>query len=195
MDEQLDMDALKKAEAAAASGMPDIYQTIQDESSWLGRLASKIPGLKGYMEQSRRREADQMLRKALADRLAEVRLRLGRVQEDLSRDIILAIDHAEPIGRVDNRLMGLMGKVKDAPVGYAGFFDAVKIKAEDLHAIYQFDETLLQHIDIIAAQVEALADAVQTGGDVGSAVRALDQAATNAVNVFAGRQELLAGVA
>ncbi len=192
MDEIVNSDELKKGKTAG--GVSDLYTQIQDESSWLGKLLSKVPGLKGYMETSRRREADQMLRYAVANRLEEVRLRLARVQEDMSHDIILAIDYAEPVGRVDNRLMGLIGKIKDAPVGYSGFFDAVKIDAEDMQAIYQFDESMLHHADILAAQVEVLSKAVNDGGDVAGALRELDNAVKEANTAFAGRQELLAGL-
>ena len=90
--------------------------------------------------------------------------------------------------------MGLIGKIKDAPVGYSGFFDAVKIDAEDMQAIYQFDESMLHHADILAAQVEVLSKAVNDGGDVAGALRELDNAVKEANTAFAGRQELLAGL-
>ena len=129
----------------------DLFNKIQGESTGLGNLLNKIPGLDGYMERSRRREADQLLRKTIADRLEGSRLQLGGISEELSRDIIKAIDHAEPLGRVDTRLMGLIGKVKDAPQGYAGFFDAIKVKEEDLARIYAFDENMLNKAEEIAA--------------------------------------------
>ena len=78
-----------------------------------------------------RREADQLLRETLSDRLEESRLQLSSVHQELSGDIVKAIDFAESLGRADTRLMGLIGKIKDAPQGYAGFFDAVKIKEDD----------------------------------------------------------------
>lgn len=193
MDETVTPDDLKHGKAAGS--VTDLYTQIQDESSWLGKLLSKVPGLKGYMESSRRREADQILRQTIANRLEEVRLRLARVQEAMSRDIILAIDFAEPVGRVDNRLMGLIGKIKDAPVGYSGFFDAVKIEADDLESIYHFDESMLHHADILAEQVEALNQAVSDNGDVAGALRDLDTAVKDANTAFAGRQEMMAGLA
>ncbi|VAW31201.1 hypothetical protein MNBD_CHLOROFLEXI01-4598, partial [hydrothermal vent metagenome] len=78
----------------------DLFNKIQGESSGLGSLLEKIPGLDGYMERSRRRQADQLLRETIATRLEGSRLQLGSITEELSRDIILAIDHAEPLGRV-----------------------------------------------------------------------------------------------
>lgn len=173
----------------------NLFGKITEESSGLGSLLSKIPGLSGYMERSRRREADQLLRETIASRLEGSRLKLGGVHQELSRDIIKAIDFAEPLGRADTKLMGLVGKIKDAPTGYAGFFDAVKVKEEDLAQIYTFDEQLLGHADQIESAVAALHKAVVENGDVGGNIRALDAAAQEANDVFAKRGELLAGVA
>lgn len=172
----------------------DLFNKIQGESTGLGNLLSKIPGLDGYMERSRRREADQLLRQTIAARLEGSRLQLGSISEELSRDIIKAIDHAEPLGRVDTRLMGLIGKVKDAPQGYAGFFDAIKVKEDDLARIYAFDENMLNHADQIEASTAALEKAVVDDGDVSYAIRDLDSAVKEANTTFDGRDEVIKGI-
>lgn len=172
----------------------DLYDKIKGESSGLGNLLSKIPGLDGYMERSRRREADQMLRETIASRLEEIRLQLSGVHQELSRDIVKAIDFAEPLGRTDNRLMGLIGKIKDAPQGYAGFFDAVKVKEDDLARLYAFDESMLQHAEEIADGTATLLEAVMGEGDLGAAIRELDESVREANLVFASRDEVLSGI-
>lgn len=177
------------------SDIPDMYEKIESESSLLGKIASYIPGFSGYMERSRRREADQILRTTIAGRLEQIRLQLGSIQQDLSRDIILAIDHAEPLGRADTCLMGLVGKIKDAPQGYAGFFDAVKVKEDDLQRIYVFDEGMMNHVDQISATVAALQKAVLDGGDIAGTIRQLSAECQEANSVFNSRQEVLSGVA
>ncbi len=177
------------------SPVPDMYEKIQDESTFLGKIASKIPGFSGYMEKSRRREADEILRRTLSDRMEASRLELSAVHEELSRDILLAIDHAEPLGRIDNRLMGLIGKVKDAPQGYAGFFDAVKVQEDDLARVYEFDNNMMAYADHIATGVAAVQKAVNDGGNVGQAIRDLDRTVQEANSTFGSRQEILTGVA
>lgn len=172
----------------------DLYEKIQGESTGLGNLLSKIPGLDGYMERSRRREADQLLRETIVARLEEARLHLGQVQEKLGRDMVAAMDHAEPLGQVDTRLMGLIGKIRDAPQGYAGFFDAVKVKEEDLARLYVFDEQFLTKTDQIALNVVSLEKTVDEGGDVGAAIRELDDAVREANATFAERNETLMGI-
>jgi hypothetical protein len=177
------------------SHVPDMYDKITDHSTILGKIASKIPGFSGYIERSRRREADQILRVTISARLEEARLQLANVQQELSNDIIKAIDHAEPIGRADTRLMGLIGKIKDAPQGYAGFFDAVKIKEDELTRIYSFDENMLNYAEEISASVAALKKAAVDDGDITGAIRALDQILRDANTEFTKREEILSGVA
>ena len=174
--------------------LPDMYGKIQDESSALGDLAAKIPGFSGYIERSRRREADQLLRETIAARLEGSRLTLSTVHQELSRDIVKAMDPAEPLGRADTRLMGLIGKVRDAPQGYAGFFDAVKVKEDDLARIYAFDESMLAYCDQINDDVDLLERAVFDDGEIDDAVRALDSTLREANGTFDSRQEILSGV-
>lgn len=172
----------------------DLYNKIQGESTGLGKLLEKLPGLSGYMERSRRREADQLLRQTIVGRLEEIRLQLGTVHQELSGDIIKAMDYMEPLGRADTKLMGLIGKINDAPQGYAGFFDAVKVKEEDLARLYAFDENMLNHVDLIEANVNALAKAVRDDGDIKAAIRELDTAVSAANTTFADRTEVIKGV-
>ena len=172
----------------------DLYTKITGEQSGLQKLLSKIPGLRGYMEKGRRREADQLLRTTVASRLEETRVQLGAVQEELSRDIVKSIDHAEPLGRVDTRLMGLIGKIKDAPQGYAGFFDAVKVKEDDLARIYAFDENMLNYADQVTVGVAALEKASRDDGDIGGAIRELDNVLREANTTFSSRDEIIQGI-
>ena len=173
----------------------DIYEKIAgEESTSLGNLLAKIPGLDGYMERGRRRDADQILRDTIAKRLEEVRMRLSNVHHELSRDIGLAMRYAEDLGRADNRLMGLIGKIKDAPQGYAGFFDAIKVKEDDLARIYVFDNQMLNNVDQLANDVDALNDAVSMGANISEALRQLNNDLGTANEVFNSRNEVLMGI-
>ncbi len=176
------------------SSVPDMYDKIEGEGSGLGQLASKIPGFDGYIERSRRREADQKLRIAIANRLEESRLHLANIHQDLGRDIVKAMDYSEDLGRADTRLMGLIGKIRDAPGGYAGFFDAVKIKEDDLARIYEFDESMLSFCNQIDADIDSLESATLEDGDIKSSIRAIDLTLREANAAYQGRQEILSGV-
>mgnify|MGYP003617863639 FL=1 len=173
----------------------DLNEMIGDERRIFSKLLSKIPGFRGYMEKTSRRDADQLLRDTISGRMQQARLDLGSVQHALSRDIILGIEYAEPIGRADNQLMGLLSKIKDAPQGYAGFFDAVKVDENDLARLYQFDELMLGHADQIVADVAALYKAVTDGSNISAAIATLNQDLQTANAAFNSRQEVINQVA
>lgn len=169
----------------------DLNEMIGDERRLFGKLLSKIPGFRGYMEKKSRRDADQLLRDTISGRLQQTRLELAGVQQAMGRDIIMGIEYAEPIGRADNLLMGLISKIKDAPQGYAGFFDAVRVDEDDLARLYRFDEMMLDHADQIAADVAALQKAVTEGSNIDTAIALLNHNLQGANLAFNSRQEVL----
>lgn len=169
----------------------DLYTTITGDSTGLGNLLARIPGLSGYMERGRRRDADQLLRTTISARLNAVRMELSTVHQALAGDIMKAVEYAEELGRADGQLMGLAAKINDAPQGYAGFFDAVKVKAEDLARLYQFDELMLNFTDQISADTDALTKAVNSEGDIRGTIRDLNNDLHEANQVFNSRQEVL----
>ena len=172
----------------------DLFAKIQGESSRLEDLLNKIPGLGGYMEKGKRRDADQLLRETLAARLDGIRLNFSTVHQDISHDIIKAIDHAEPLGRADTLFNAVIGKIKDAPVGYAGFFDAIKVNEEDLARIYAFDESMIAHVDQIEASTNALTKSAKEDGDIGGGIRELTAVLREANETFSGRDEVIKGI-
>ena len=164
---------------------------IEAGLNWFEQTARKIPGFKGYLELRDRREADQLLRESIAAKLDQTRLLFSSVHESLAGDIIKAIDFAEPLGRIDNRLMGLIGKIKDAPQGYSGFFDAAKVDGEVLDRLYSFDFAMLAHAESIAANVDLLKVAVNNDANIMDAVKKLDESVKDANASFATRNEII----
>jgi hypothetical protein len=173
----------------------DLYQQIAgEESTTLGDLLSRIPGISGYMERGRRRDADQILRETIVGRLEQVRLRLNGVNHDLSQNMGLAMQYAEQVGRVDTQLMGLTGKINDAPQGYAGFFDAIKVKADDLARLYFFDQEMLGYVDLLDEDVSALQTAVLNETAIDEAIKQLLNDVAQANETFSARTEVLRGI-
>ncbi|MCB0011841.1 MAG: hypothetical protein KDE28_29645 [Anaerolineales bacterium] len=178
-----------------SSSVGDMFEKITDEQTFLGKIASKIPGFSGYREREQRRDADQLMRNAIARDIDDLRLSLGNIQLDLNRDIMKSIEHADSLGTVDTRLMGLAKKLRAAPVGYAGLFDPIKIKEEELAEIYNFDNSMLNYVSAAAKQLSALEAAVAEDGDIAGSIRALDLTLRDANETFNQRQDLLSGTA
>ena len=169
----------------------DLFSKIVGEERKLEELLKKVPGLGGYMEKNQRREADAILRQTIVDRLERTRVQLSNVHQEIANDIVRAMDFAAPLGRADTRLMGLIGKINDAPQGYEGFFDAIKVKEDDLARLYAFDENMLNHAEAIDTAVSALESAAMNGEDLKGLIRELDSTVQAANETFAQRNEVL----
>ena len=119
-------------------------------------LTLKIPGYGGYRQKELRRDADKMLRMRLARSYEEQMRRLGGLQLELTnRGELSAVMALE---RVSLKLQLLIDRMKTASYGYSGFFDAVKIKEEQLDALYEFDSGLAEGADRISDLLDRLTE-------------------------------------
>ena len=143
--------------------MVDLRDTVSDHLGGFESLVNKIPGYSGYKDKELRREADNLLRQHMAAQLAE---QLSRA-EDVTGQMLTGpgMSQLDDMGKGNTRLQTLIDKVKTAAQGYAGFFDAVKIKEEQLDILYEYDERMLLQIDEIAAAIDGVQAALHSGGD------------------------------
>ena len=124
----------------------DMRDVVAGGLSGFEKLVSKIPGYRGYKEKEMRREADKLLRDHIYGVLTEQRRRIEDIQANLGLEYIESV---EKIGKARRRLQTLADTVHTAAYGYAGLFDAVKVKEEQLDALYTFDEGLLAESDAV----------------------------------------------
>jgi hypothetical protein len=169
----------------------DYRHTVEDSKGGLEKLASKIPGYRGYKEKEDRRAADKLLREHLADQLNEQQRRLAGLQRDLLEGGgLLLVDDLE---RAVTKVQNLADKVRTASYGYAGLFDEIKVKEEELDALYDFDEGMLGHVSAIQAAIDALAAALDAGGDVKVAIRDVVSTAEEANATWRQRESAITG--
>ena len=172
----------------------DYRHTVEDSKGGLERLISKIPGYRGYKEKEDRRAADKLLREHLAGQLDEQRHRLVELRRSLldSGGLMLMDD----LDRAVTKVQKLADKIRTASYGYAGLFDAVKVKEDDLDALYEFDEDMLTHVLNIQTALDALAGALDAeGGDVKGAIRGVTTTADEADATWRKRQQAILGPA
>lgn len=81
--------------------------------------------------------------------------------------------------------------VKTATYGYAGFFDPVRIKEEQLDALVRFDRSLAQKVGAINEQIAALAQAVKDRADIGPALDRLNQTIAELNALFSKRSQAI----
>ncbi len=134
-------------------------------------LMKYIPGYRGYKEKETRREADKLLREALAARLRGGKEKLADVRDKFVGDGKL--DGLDDIDRVDLLFENVVDRLGFASYGYAGFFDAARVDEAALDRLYDFDEALAKAVDDILAKGEAVAAAAAAGGDIKKPLDAL----------------------
>lgn len=73
----------------------------------------------------------------------------------------------------NQQLSRFISRLRVAPTGYAGWFDAAQILEADLDLIYQFDASLAGGVDELSAVLDTLQSAVREKQDTSSAYYAL----------------------
>ena len=171
--------------------MTDLYEQVKGDRGRIESFIGKIPGYKGYKEKEMRREADKLLREALARRLQEQWRRLPDIQKQLLSSA--QIQWLDDIEGSTMKLQLFIDRLKTATYGYAGFFDAVRVKEEKLDQLYNFDMALGEQVDEITAAIDALSSAAMSKEGVGEAIARLNSAAVMANETFSRRQDVITG--
>ena len=134
--------------------MTDYQSQIEDQRGKIKELLLKVPGFKGYIELEDRRTADKLLRDAVAESYQEQLDRLTAVQtEFVDRGDLAYVDDLEA---VVVKLRTFIDRISHATYGYSSFFSAIKIDAEKLDKIYDYDQALLNGTESLSAALESL---------------------------------------
>lgn len=170
--------------------MGDLYDRVKGEQDAVTKLLSKIPGFKGYIERQSRRASDKLLRETIANHYEAQWQRISGLQKDLiSQGGIMYIDDLEASAL---KLRQFIDRVRTASYGYAGFFDAVKIREEELAAVYQYDLTLLDMEVEIGRAIDNVEASMGTDG-LPASIRHLTAKAQDCLDAFNQRTEVMIG--
>lgn len=171
--------------------MSDILQRVSDERDIFKKLLAKIPGFKGYIERGDRRMSDKLLREQVASEFEGLYQRVSSLQRDLiSQGEIEYIDDLETSVI---KLRQFIDRVKTASYGYAGIFDAIKIKEEELDQVYQYDYALLALSDEVSSAIDNVETSMGTEG-LDAAIRHLISVSQECVDAFNKRSEVMKGI-
>ncbi|MBI3362880.1 MAG: hypothetical protein HY023_17395 [Chloroflexi bacterium] len=168
--------------------MSDLFSKVTGEQNIVERLVSKIPGFSGYQEKENRRAADKLLRQEIARRYEEQWARISQIQNDLvTAGKIDLLDNLEGAAL---KLRTFVDQMKTASYGYSGFFDAVKVKEDDLAKLYEYDNALLDNVGKVTAAIDNLEASLETDG-LPAAIRNLTTIAAQCNTAFEHRTEVL----
>jgi hypothetical protein len=170
--------------------MSDLFDRVTGHQDLFTKILAKVPGFSGYIERQNRRQADKILREAIADRFQEQWQRISGLQRDLIRQGELQF--AGDLESAAIKLRQFIDRVRTAAYGYAGFFDAIKINENELAGVYQYDLQLLTLEEEISAAVDNVESSIGTDG-LPAAIRHLTTRSQMAVEAFNRRTEVLIG--
>lgn len=167
----------------------DLREKVTEALGGLEQIAVKIPGYKGYKEKEMRREADKLLREDLARQFEKQRRRIP--------DLQMRLISSGQIGFLDDlesgamKLQFLIDRLKTASYGYAGFFDAIKVKEPQLDALYEFDNALMDEVPKVAAGINNVSQAIAAKEDVAEAIADLVSTIQSINDTFSRRQDVI----
>lgn len=144
------------------------------ERNFLERVAAKIPGYKGYLEKESRRDVDKLHREHLATLLFQLKAPINTVIQELANNRRLF--EVGPIEKALQKLDKVENRIRYASYGYAGFFDAVKIREDQLDQLYHFDLSLVDQVENIKMHVQQVLAQVADAKTLKQAVQQLASA-------------------
>lgn len=168
--------------------MSDLFDQITGDQDFIKKIASKIPGFKGYIERSNRRSADKILRETVADRFEELWQRISTLQTDfISQGELLYLDDLE---KAAIKLRTFIDKIQRASYGYSGFFDAAKVNEEELARVYEYDSAMLDLVDEVGRAIDNVEASMGADG-LPASIRNLISKAQDCILVYNRRDEVM----
>ncbi len=167
----------------------DLREKVTGAMGGLESLVAKIPGYSGYKAKETRREADKLLREQLARSFDEQRRHLLELQKQLVSSGQIAL--LDDMDSATVKLQTLIDRIRTATYGYAGFFDAVKVKEDQLDALYEFDNALVEQVGNVEAAVGRVGSAIVAQEGVAEAIAGLTTVVRDINDLFTRRQDVI----
>jgi len=134
--------------------MSHIYEKVKGQLALLEKIETIIPGYRGYKEKELRRESDKIIRDYLFRVMTEAKNNF-----DESLISVVEAERTELFNTL-NRIAAIMDRVAEkihhASYGYSGFFDAIKIRENELDSLIKFDYTLIENINMLLQKCKEL---------------------------------------
>jgi len=166
-----------------------IFQKVTNSMDIFKKLASKIPGFKGYVERQNRRDSDKLIRDTIYRRFRELEGRISDLQvEFINQGEIKSTDDLE---KAALRLRTFADRVRTAPRGYSSLFEAIKINEPELAKLYEYDATLLDKAEEVGRAIDNIQASVGTDG-LPAAIRNLQALSKECIKAYDRRQEVVA---
>ena len=172
----------------------DVYSDVKGQMRLSERIAAFIPGFRGYKEKEIRRESDRLIRNHLYLKLSTAKNDLREISQKLAdrRYFDVMTDMDRLLAKMDR----IVEKVNHASYGYSGFFDAVKVKEENLDRMIDFDNKLLESVDALSTEIDAFKADLASGNtsNLKTKVQNVTDKLESLEDTFDKREEVILGV-
>jgi len=132
----------------------DYLGKVRGERSLLEKIMGYIPGYRGYKEKELRRESDRLVRMEVVNRLKTAKTAFRRTFANPLLVQKLSGEDTYRFDALNSRLDRVTQRIDRAVAGYAGMFDAIKVKEDKLDTVIQHDLSLIEKAESMKADVE-----------------------------------------
>jgi len=132
----------------------DYLGKVRGERSLLEKIMGYIPIYRGYKEKELRRESDRLVRTEAVNRLKTAKTAFRRTFANPTVVQKLAGDDTYRYEALTSRIDRVTQRIDRAVAGYAGMFDAIKVKEDKLDSVIQHDLSLIENAESIKVDVE-----------------------------------------
>jgi hypothetical protein len=154
-------------------GEDKIDKDLRRTPTW-EKLIRLVPGLSGYQGCEKIREADKILRLALADRLASHQAKVEAAKRGLveGKDFRLL----PQLDLLTRKMAQSRDTLAFANYGFSGAFDLQQVGRAELDGMYEFDLALAEQVEALGQMVEALYSEFSQGRAQPEAIRQMEKA-------------------
>ena len=167
-----------------------ILGNVTGDMDLFKKIASKIPGFQGYIERNARRDSDKLLREALYDRFSKLEDSVSELQVELGNAGEYA--YIDDMEKAAIKLRTFADRIRTAQRGYAGLFDAVKVKTEDLDRLYAYDAAMLDLVPQVQSAIDNVEQSIGSDG-LPAAIRNLNSITKECIDTYDLREEVISG--
>ncbi|MFX1562056.1 MAG: hypothetical protein ACFFDP_01980 [Promethearchaeota archaeon] len=172
---------------------PPILEKVDDERTLTQKLMKLIPGWRGYTIKEERRNADRILRDQICSRLR----RAQDVIEDIRRAVVeVELEGAyTTIESLGSRTERLISQIEHADYGYRPFFDAIKIKEDDLINMLKFDTWFVETVQEYDKIANDVLNSVENDPETAmKQIKELRRMITDMISKWKNRTDVILGV-
>lgn len=172
--------------------MKDVYRRAEEDKNIVESIASFIPGFAGYFRRERRRDSDKIQREFLAKALEEGKGFLDEVLQEAASEGMLEI--LDDLDRLKKKIDKTAARIRHADYGYSGFFDAVKIREEELEALHRFDMDMVSSVQEVVDRFKALPASAGDEAAMRAGAKACGRLLDDLDKKFSDREAMIMGV-